>query len=91
MTEKFAEHEGVVGFGMVAMYTNVFVHVKCDNVSESAKMKVQKCCDSSPHFLKRTTVFLLSPSESVLGTWVLVMNRLEAQGRMDALVLGRSP
>ena len=33
--EEFAEHEGVVGFGVVFGKSDVFVHVECHDMFES--------------------------------------------------------
>ena len=35
MREEFAEHEGVVGLGVVFREPDVLVHVECDDVFES--------------------------------------------------------
>ena len=43
MREEFAEHECVVGFGVVFGKSDVFVHVECDDVLEAEKPCMLAC------------------------------------------------
>lgn len=39
--EEFAEHEGMIGFGVVFWQADVFVHVKCDDMFETVIFQCQ--------------------------------------------------
>ena len=57
MREELAEHEGVVGLGVVLRQAHVLVHVERDDVFEPTRAAL----DSSPHGVERRALTRACP------------------------------